>query len=83
MKEGMKYDLKVQEISSYKGLQEKGREDLSEYYAPLYVMRQNEVVRSLRGVYKNRYFYVNGKKVPLYFKNRKLTPKNGSNIKID
>jgi hypothetical protein len=45
-------------------------------------MRQNEVVRNLVGVYKNRYFYINGTKIPIYFKNRKLTPKNGTKIKI-
>ena len=91
MKEGMKYDIKVQEIASYKGLKEitalvklkeHGRGSLDAYYAPLEVMRQNEVVSDLTGVYRNGYFYSDGKKVPLYFKNRKLTPKNGSKIKI-
>ncbi|AKF25927.1 hypothetical protein YH65_02830 [Sulfurovum lithotrophicum] len=92
MKEGRKLDLRVQEISTYQGLKEitalvklreKGTADLIPYYASLDMMRQNEVVRNLVGVVKNRYVYVNGKKIPLYFKNRKLTPKNGSKIKID
>ena len=92
IKEGMKFDIRVQEISTYKGLKEitalvklkeKGRVDITPYYAPLDVMQQNEVVRNLTGMYKNKYFYVNGKKIPLYFKNRKLAPKNGSKIKID
>jgi hypothetical protein len=41
------------------------------------------VVRNLTGVYKNGYFYVDGKKLPIYFKNRRLTPKEGTKIKID
>ncbi len=91
MKEGMKLDIRVQEISVYKGLkeitalvklEEKGKADIEAFYAPVDIMRQNEVVRNLSGVYKNRYFYINGEKIPLYFKNRKLTPENGARIKI-
>ena len=92
LKEGEKYDLKVQEISTYKGLkeitamvklQEKGYVDLTPYYASLKKMRQNEVVRNLVGMYKRGYFYVDGEKIPIYFKNRRLTPPNGVKIKID
>jgi len=91
MKEGMKFDLRVEEVSTYKGLKEitalvklkeKGTVALEPFYAALESMRQNEVVRNLVGVYKNRYFYINGTKIPIYFKNRKLTPKNGTKIKI-
>ena len=92
LKEGEKYDLKVQEIGTYMGLKEitamaklsqKGRVDLTPFYMPLAIGRQNEVVRNIEGVYKNRHFYINGKKIPIYFKNRKLTPKNGAKLKID
>jgi len=92
LKEGQKYDLKVQETGSYRGLKEvtamlklkeKGYVDLSRYYASLKKMRQNEVVRNLTGTFKNGYFYVNGEKIPIYFKNRKATPRNGAKIKID
>jgi hypothetical protein len=91
MKEGMKLDIRVEEISTYKGLKEitalvklkeKGRVDLEPFYASVDTARQNEVLKDLVGVYKNRYFYTNGKKIPIYFKNRKLTPKNGTKIKI-
>jgi len=91
MKEGMKLDIRVQEISEYKGLKEitaliklkeRGKTGLDPYYASPDSMRQNEVVRNLTGVFKNGYFYASGKKVPLYFKNRKLTPENGAKIKI-
>jgi len=92
LKEGRRYDLKVQEISTYKGLkeitamvklEEKGTVPLKPFYATLKMMRQNEVVRDLTGVYKNGYFYVDGEKIPIYFKNRKLTPPNGTKLKID
>ena len=92
LEEGGVYDLKVQEIRAYKGLKEitamvtirsKGSRNIQPYYMPLSVGRQNEVVRDLMGVYKNRYFYTGGKKIPIYFKNRKLTPLNGSKLKID
>ena len=91
LKEGESYDLQVQEIASYKGLKEitsllklkaKGKVKLDPYYQTLQSHRQNEVVHNIIGVYKNRSFIVDGKKMPIYFKNRKLTPKNGSKIKI-
>ena len=91
LKEGMKYDLLVQDIARYKGLKEitdlvklkdKGTVDLNIFYGSLKEMRQNEVVKDLVAVYKNRNLYINGKKIPVYFKNRKLTPPNGSKLKI-
>ena len=92
LKEGLRYDLRVEEIGEYRGLkeitamvklEEKGRVALTPFYATLEVLRQNEVVRNLTGVYKKGYFYTRGKKLPIYFKNRKLTPKEGAKIKID
>jgi hypothetical protein len=62
---------------------EKGRVTLEPFYVTLGTMRQNEVVRDLTGVYKNGYFYVDGEKIPIYFKNRKLIPQNGAKLKID
>ena len=91
LEEGEVYDLKVQEIHTYKGLKEitamvklsnKGSVDLQPFYMPLSIGRQNEVVCKLTGVYKNRYFYIGGKKIPIYFKNRKITPPNGTKLKI-
>ena len=92
LKEGMRYDLEVQEISSYKGLKEirsmvrlkeKGRVALTPYYATLAQMRQNEVLHALVGRVERGYFITQGKKIPIYFKNRKLTPPDGSKLKID
>jgi len=91
LEEGKRYDIRVEEISDYRGLKEitalvklkeRGRGSLDAYYAPLERMRQNEVVKDMTGIYRNSYFYANGKKIPIYFKNRKVTPQNGSKIKI-
>jgi len=92
MREGMKLNIEVQEISTYNGLKEitalrilkkRGHVSTNAFYGSLKRMRQNEVVRSLVGIYKNGYLYIRGKKIPLYFKKRKFTPKNGAKIKID
>ncbi|MCF6207334.1 MAG: endonuclease/exonuclease/phosphatase family protein [Sulfurovum sp.] len=91
LKEGHRYDVTVQDIHTYKGLKEitalvktsdRGSTDLSAYYGTIEHMRQNEVVRGLTGVYQRGYFYTDGKKIPIYFKNRKLTPPNGAKLKI-
>jgi hypothetical protein len=91
LKEGMKYDLLVQEISSYKGLKEitalvmlkeKGKVDLKPFYHNTVGKEQNEVLRDIVGVYHNKKLTVNGKEIPIYFKKKKLTPKNGSKLKI-
>ena len=97
LKEGEKYDLLVRAMKAYKGLKElthvyvlkeKGRvettpyslkqEDLSKKIA----YRQNEVMEGLVGTYKNRHFYAEGRKIPIYFKKKKSAPPNGSKIKI-
>jgi len=91
LKEGMKYDLMVQEISTYQGLKEitalvrlkeKGSVALESFYSTLERGRQNEVLRDISAVYNNRHVIIDGKKVPVYFRNKKLTPKNGTKLKI-
>ena len=91
MEEGKKYDLLVQSIHSYKGLKEvtdvvvlkaKGRVSLSAFYQPLKIMRQNEVLRDITGMYRNRNLYMHGMKIPIHFKNKRFTPSNGSKLKI-
>jgi len=94
LKEGYKYDLLVDAIKTYKGLKEvtsayklkqKKKVDTSVYmkHAPnLDTLQQNEVVTGITGMYKNRHLYVGDKKIPVYFKKKKLTPKNGSKLKI-
>jgi len=97
LKVGKRYDLLVRAVKSYKGLKEathvyvlkqRGEGDISEYLlnqrdlAKKISYRQNEVIRNLKGIYKNRHFYVEGRKIPIYFKNKKGTPPNGAKLKI-
>ena len=94
LKEGYKYNLLVDALKTYKGLKEvtsayklkqKGKVDTSVYmkHAPsLDALQQNEVITGITGIYKKRHLYIGYKKVPIYFKKKKLTPKNGSKIKI-
>jgi endonuclease/exonuclease/phosphatase family metal-dependent hydrolase len=91
LKEGRRYDLLVKEINRYHGLkeitafsvlQERGTETLAPFYASLGCSRQNEVLHNLQGVYRNGFFYTEGKKMAIYFKKRHITPPNGSKLKI-
>ena len=96
LEEGHKYDLLVEGIQSYKGLKEvthayklkdKGSVNHEAFMWDYYTLSknkfvQNEVLKEITGLYKNHYLYVNGEKIPLYFKKKKLTPKNGTHIKI-
>lgn len=98
LKEGEKYDLLVRAMKEYKGLKElthvyvlkeKGRVETSPYrlkqedLSKKIAYRQNEVLEGLEGTYKNRHFYTEGRKIPIYFKKKKSTPPNGSKIKMD
>jgi len=95
---GKKYDLLVRAMKDYKGLKElthvyvlkeKGEESVSKYVlkqadlSKKISTRQNEVIHDLTGTYKSRYFYVEGRKIPIYFKKKKSTPPNDSKLKID
>jgi endonuclease/exonuclease/phosphatase family metal-dependent hydrolase len=92
LEEGKRYDLLVQSISNYKGLKEitdvikikaKGGISLNEFYRTLKHRRQNEIIKDITGVYKNRNLYIGDIKIPIHFKKKKLTPSNGSKLKID
>ena len=97
LKVGQKVDLLVRAIEDYKGLKElthayvlkeKGNVDVSIYHLNAdefntkKAKRQNEVIKNLVGTVKNRYFYAQGRKIPIYFKKKNVAPKNGSKIKI-
>jgi len=97
LKEGFKYDILVQNIESYKGLKEvtniivlnkKEKVNLSSFYKNRqYIkstsLRQNEIIKDIVGVYKNKKLLLRGKKIPIYFKKRRDRPSNGTKIKID
>jgi endonuclease/exonuclease/phosphatase family metal-dependent hydrolase len=92
LEEGERYDIKVRQIHTYKGLKEitdmvvlkdTGAVDVIPYYSTaLANPRQNEVVRNLAGLYRKGYLYTQKGKIPIYFKNHRITPKNGSRLKI-
>ena len=94
---GKRYDLLVRAIKTYKGLKElthvhmlkeKGEIDIYPYllqrsdFLKKISHRQNEVFTNLVGTYKNRHFYVEERKIPIYFKNKKSTAPNGAKLKI-
>ena len=97
LKEGYRYDLLVEGIKSYHGLKEvthayvvhaKQKVSLVKYYKTQKMLladtlKQNEVIKDIKGRYTNRYLTIDGQKFPIYFKKKKLTPKNGSQLKID
>jgi endonuclease/exonuclease/phosphatase family metal-dependent hydrolase len=97
LKEGYMYDLQIESIKRYKGLKEvttayilkeRAKTDINAY---LYdendllnrSLKQNEIIRDIRGTYKNGALYLNGKKYPVHFRNKKLKPENGAKLKID
>jgi len=96
LKVGHKYDLLVDGIKTYKGLKEvtsayvlkeKGHVKYKKYFLNAEDIKhkklvQNEVISEITGIYKNRFFYTNGHKIPLYFKKKKLIPMNHSKLKI-
>lgn len=98
LKSGQKYDLLVRGITKYKGLKEitqvyvlekKERENAEKYMlgqddlSKSVSERQNEMLRSITGIYEHGYFYANGRKIPIYFKNRERAPRSGVKLKID
>ena len=92
LKEGHKYDLLVDGIKTYMGLKEvisayklrdKGLADTEAYISDFSTsLVQNDIVKDVEGVYKNRHLYVGDIKIPIYFKKKKSTPKNGTHLKI-
>jgi hypothetical protein len=94
---GKRYDLLVRGIKTYHGLKEithayilneKAETDIGSYmltqddFSKPIATRQNELFKSLTGIYREGYFYVSGRKIPIYFKKRNSTPPNGSKLKI-
>ncbi len=96
LEEGHKYDLLVEGIKTYNGLKEvthayklkdKGLVNNERYTlaADILVRKdtaQNEVIKDISGLYKNRLLYINDKKIPIFFKKKELAPPNGSRLKI-
>ena len=96
LKEGNAYDILVHKVKVYKGLSEVidfsveydyGLVEIDEFYKskPFDLKDKksmNEVWKNLVGVYDKDNFYIDGKKYPIFFKNRKEKPKDGSRLKL-
>jgi len=94
---GKRYDLLVRGIKTYHGLKEithayilkeKAETDIVSYmltqddFSKPIATRQNELFKTLTGIYKEGHFYASGRKIPIYFKKIKHTPPNNSKLKI-
>jgi endonuclease/exonuclease/phosphatase family metal-dependent hydrolase len=98
LKLGYKYDLEINEIKNYNGLQEitnfkilkekeydKNYEDLfisKDTKNILSVKYQNEVLKDIKGLYKNKHLHTSNQKLYLYFNKNIKKPKNNEYIKI-
>jgi len=90
LQEGYRYDILVQNIASYHGLKEithayrvkeKGKVQTDSYFNQNSKM-QNEVLKDIVGIYKDKNFHFNEQVLPIHFKNRKDIPPQGSKLKI-
>jgi len=94
--EGHAYDIVVHKMKIYKGLHEVVDFSIEYDYSlvkidnlykkkPLELKDKkliNEVFVNLIGIYKKENFYLDGKIYPIFFKNRKTEPKDGSLLKL-
>jgi endonuclease/exonuclease/phosphatase family metal-dependent hydrolase len=93
LEEGGRYDLTISEVGSYKGLREILRVDKSvrvpsvpidTYYLdmtkfdPNNPILQNQVFVGIKGIYRNGWLESEGKKIRIYFKNKRWRPSDGS-----
>ncbi len=97
LNEGEAYDILVHRKKSYHGLDELvditiiskiGDIDSTPYislFNPKMLKNDtniNRVVKGVRGIIKGRNIVIDGKKLPIYFKNRVQKPKSGQHIRI-
>lgn len=96
LKEGKSYDIQVDRIDKYNGLKEITKisniielEDIniSEYIKgntkfDINTIKQNDIFKDLIGIYQKGFFYINSQKIPIYFKDKKSKPKDGSKLKL-
>jgi hypothetical protein len=94
LKEGGRYDLRVESIKNYHGLKEvttvykiKTYPDtnLQRFYKKaneIFKLKENEVMTEIVGIYNNKKLQLGAKVLPIYFKKKSLIPPNGSKLKI-
>ena len=96
LEQGKAYDIVVQKTKKYNGLHEiinfsvtyaygKTQIDNMFYRGKLDFRNrelENEIFKNLYGVYRNNRFYINKKAYKIFFKNKRLRPKNGTKLKL-
>ena len=97
LKEGHKYRIAVKKLYDYKGLREVTKievlANLGEVETEPYLLKKvenlsdprfvNEVVERVSGTYRRGYLhYGEGRKIKLYYKDKKRRPKNGSHVTL-
>ncbi len=98
LKIGHSYNLKINQIDNYHGLKEikdfeivKNNGKYSNYKSLILdankinifnTKYQNQIIKNLKGQFKNKKLYFNGKSIKLFAKNKSLLPKNNQNISI-
>lgn len=96
--EGKRYNLIISEIKNYQGLKEitniKQATEVHGVNMEGYYLTQNEldytnpksqnqIFRHIRGMYRDGYLFVDNRKIPIYFKKKRIKPKNGAKLNID
>ena len=96
LEEGRVYDLKIFRMKRYKGMPEitdfeivkKGNygniDGFIKSFKPEMLAKRyiSAIVKDVEGVYKKRNIIIDGRRYPIYFKNRKKIPENGRYIKL-
>ncbi len=96
LKEGKSYNIQVDRIDNYNGLKEITKiskiVELQDINSSKYIknqtqfnlntINQNDIFVNLIGVYKKGFFYLNSQKIPIYFRDKKAKPKDGSKLKL-
>jgi endonuclease/exonuclease/phosphatase family metal-dependent hydrolase len=96
LKEGKSYNIQVDRIDNYNGLKEitkiSNMIELQDINSSKYIknhtqfnintIKQNDIFRNLIGVYKKGFFYINSQKIPIYFRDKRVKPKDGSKLKL-
>lgn len=96
LEQGNAYDMVVNKTKNYNGLHEiinfsvtyaYGKSNIDDlfYRGKLDFSNrklENEVLKNLKGVYRKDRFYVNEKAYKIFFRNKRLRPKNGTKLKL-
>jgi len=89
LKEGREYDIIVYKTKEYHGLNEivkfsinkkYGVVDIKPYIHKSLFMLENEVLKDIKGEYRDKKFYIGQKSYPIFFKKKELKPPNGARL---